>query len=172
MEVLRPAVHWVREIPDLKFAVMPRPRGGEWLAGEVLGWRESGIRTVVSLLEWDEAIELGLRDEEALCNSAGLHFISYPIPDRGVPGVRAGFAELISTLVERLRAGDSVAVHCRAGIGRSGLVGACVLAQLGAAPDSAFAMLSRARGVAVPDTDEQAEWAREFMRGQTGTTRR
>ena len=157
MEVLRPAVHWVREIPDLRFAVMPRPRGGEWLAGEVLGWRESGIRTVVSLLEWDEAIELGLRDEEALCNSAGLHFISYPIPDRGVPGVRAGFAELISTLVERLRAGDSVAVHCRTSIDQSGLVDACVLAQLNAAPDSTFTMLSRARKMTVPDTNEQTE---------------
>jgi hypothetical protein len=31
------------------------------------------------LLEWDEAVELGLGNEEALCNSAGLHFISYPI---------------------------------------------------------------------------------------------
>src|ERR1700730_6940378 len=28
--VLRPAVYWVREIPYLKFALMPRPRGGEW----------------------------------------------------------------------------------------------------------------------------------------------
>ncbi len=168
MEVLRPAVHWVREVPDLKFALMPRPRGGEWLAGEVLGWRESGIRTVVSLLEGNEAIELELENEEALCNSAGLHLIWYPIPDRGVPGVWAGFTELVTSLAERLRGGDSVAVHCRAGIGRSGLVGACVLGQLGVAPDSAFAMLSRARGVAVPDTDEQAQWVREFMRGRTG----
>jgi protein-tyrosine phosphatase len=138
----------------------------------ILGWRAEGIRTVVSLLEWDEAVELGLGNEEALCNSAGLHFISYPIPDRGVPGVRAGFAELVTSLAERLRGGDSVAVHCRAGIGRSGLVGACLLGQLGVAPDPAFAMLSRARGVTVPDTEAQAEWVREFMRGRTGATRR
>jgi protein-tyrosine phosphatase len=165
--LLRPDVYWVREIPDLKFALMPRPRGGEWLTEEISGWHAAGIRTVVSLLEWDEAIELGLSDEEALCNSAGLNFISFPISDRGVPGVRADFTGLINTLAERLRAGDSVAVHCRAGIGRSGLVGACVLGLLGVAPDSAFAMLSRARGVAVPDTEAQVEWVREFMRGQT-----
>jgi hypothetical protein len=93
----------VREILDLKFALMPRPRGGEWLAEEILGWYAEGIRTVVSLLERDEAIELGLRDEEALCNSAGVNFISHPIPDRGVPGVRAGFSELVNFLGERLR---------------------------------------------------------------------
>ena len=169
--MLPPAIYWAREIPDLNFALMPRPRGGEWLAGEILGWHAAGIRSVVSLLERDEAIELGLEREEVLCNSAGLNFISFPIPDRGVPGVRGDFAELIKTLAERLRAGDSVAVHCRAGIGRSGLVGACILGALGVAPDPAFAMLGRARGVAVPDTEAQADWVREFMRSWSAKTR-
>ena len=84
--MLRPAIYWVREIPEMNFALMPRPRGGEWLAEQILGWHAEGIRTVVSLLEGDEAIELEIGKEEALCNSAGLRFISYPIPDRGVPG--------------------------------------------------------------------------------------
>jgi len=60
---------------------------------------------------------------------------------------------------------------CRAGIGRSGLVGACVLGLFGVVPDAPFAMLSRARGVAVPDTEAQADSVREFIRGQTGTSR-
>jgi protein-tyrosine phosphatase len=172
LDLLRPNVYWVREIPDLLFALMPRPRGGEWLAQEISGWHDAGIRTVVSLLEWDEAVELGLDNEEALCHAVGLRFISFPIPDRGVPGSDAGFAGLINSLVERLHAGEPVAVHCRAGIGRSGLVSACVLGALGVATEPAFAMLSRARGVAVPDTEAQAEWVREFMRGRSGTTRR
>jgi protein-tyrosine phosphatase len=124
------------------------------------------------LLEKDEATELGLEREEALCSSTGLTFVSFQIPDRGVPDARADFAGLINFLAERLRAGDSVAVHCRAGIGRSGLVGACILGVLGVAPDPAFAMLSRARGVTVPDTEAQAEWVREFMRGPKGATGR
>jgi hypothetical protein len=81
----------------MNFALMPRPRGGEWLAEEISGWHAEGLRTVVSLLEGDEAIELELGKKEALCNSAGLRFISYPIPDRGVPGVRAGFTELVNS---------------------------------------------------------------------------
>jgi len=70
------------------------------------------------------------------------------------------------------RSTNSLAIGEYAGIGRSGLVGACVLGQLRMAPDSAFAMLSRARGLAVPDTEAQAEWVGEFMRGRTGTVRR
>jgi len=71
----------------------------------------------------------------------------YPIPDRDVPGGRADFTGLVNSLAERLRAGDSVAVHCHAGGGRSGLAGVCVMGLLGVAPDSAFAMLCRVRPV-------------------------
>jgi len=55
-----------------------------------------------------------------------------------------------------------VAVHCRDGIGRSGLLGACVLSCLGVARDEPFAMLTRARGVTVPDTTSQLEWFKTF----------
>ena len=73
--MLRPDVYWLREIPDLHFALMPRPRGGEWLSEEILGWHAAGIRNVVSLLERDEAFELGLEGEEAQCSSTGLNFL-------------------------------------------------------------------------------------------------
>jgi hypothetical protein len=68
-----------------------------------LGWHGGGIRTLVSLLEWDEAIELELGNEEALCNSADLNFISYPIPDRGVPDARADFTHWPSDCVPAIR---------------------------------------------------------------------
>src|SRR5262249_25284547 len=49
-------------------------------------------------------------------------------------------------------------IHCRAGIGRSGLVGAAVLLHCGFTVREAFAAISKARGVQVPDTAEQSEW--------------
>jgi len=81
------------------------------------------------------------RDEEALCNSAGVNFISHPIQDRSVPGVRPAFPNSINSW-----ASDCAAVHCRAGIGRSGLA-ALVSWTIGRGAGSArFAMLSsRAR---------------------------
>jgi protein-tyrosine phosphatase len=74
---------------------------------------------------------------------------------------------LVAAIEQRLRSGESVAVHCRAGIGRSGLLGACILKAFGVDPDSAFRLLGRARGVAVPDTDAQIAWVREYSRGRS-----
>jgi protein-tyrosine phosphatase len=160
--VLEPDVYWVREVEGVRLAIMPRPRNGEWLADEVSGWKRMGIDTVVSLLEAHEVTDLGLAEERILCEATGVTFLSFPIADRGVPSNPAGFAVLVDMLVGRLRVGGAVAIHCRAGIGRSGLLGGCVLRRMGVETREALAMLSRARGVTVPDTDEQAEWVRGF----------
>jgi protein-tyrosine phosphatase len=49
-------------------------------------------------------------------------------------------------------------VHCRQGIGRTGLIAACLLVAQGAAPDAAVHNLSAARGLPVPETAEQRRW--------------
>jgi len=170
--VLQPDIYWLREIEGTRLAIMPRPRAGEWLTDELSVLRKTGVDIVVSLLEADEARELGLEDEALLCGAAGIKFISFPIPDRGVPSDRMHFAPLVDGIVRQLRSGDSVAIHCRAGIGRSGLLAGCVLGSIGIAADQALAMLSRARGVAVPDTDAQADWVRDFVRAVPGSNNR
>jgi protein-tyrosine phosphatase len=165
--MLQPDVYWLRELEGVRLALMPRPRSGEWLADEIAGWNRSGVQTVVSLLDSHEVKALGLADEQSLCHGVNLQFVSFPIPDRGVPSNSVEFAKLVTALEHRLRSGESVAVHCRAGIGRSGLLGACVLGAFGVDPDSAFGMLSRARGVTVPDTDAQVAWVRQFVRDRS-----
>jgi protein-tyrosine phosphatase len=57
-----------------------------------------------------------------------------------------------------LRTGKAVAVHCRAGIGRSALIAACVLVRSGYDVDGAFDTIAKARGMAVPDTQAQHDW--------------
>ena len=164
--MLQPDVYWLRELEGLRLAIMPRPRSGEWLPDEIAGWNRLGLQTIVSLLEPHEVRELDLADEETLCLTANLKFVSFPIPDRGVPNNIVEFAKLVAKIEQRLRSGESVAVHCRAGIGRSGLLGACILNAFGVDPNSAFRMLSRARGVTVPDTAAQIAWVREYSRGR------
>jgi protein-tyrosine phosphatase len=62
-------------------------------------------------------------------------------------------------MVDRqLVSGAAVAVHCRAGIGRSGLVAAGLLVAQGRSPAEAFTAVSNARGVRVPDTPDQEAW--------------
>ena len=66
-------------------AIISRPRGGDWLEDEALGWQRDGIGVVISLLEPEESAPLDLLHESDAAAAYGVHCISSPIPDRGVP---------------------------------------------------------------------------------------
>ena len=134
---------------------MARPRAGDWFEDEVENWRTAGVQVVVSLLEREEENELGLEAEADLCRSRGIDFVSFPIADRGVPTDPKAATELAHRLGRSDRA---IAIHCRAGIGRSSLVAALVLTHRGVKSDIAFSLIQAARGVAVPDTEQQRDW--------------
>ncbi len=138
--------------------MMGRPRAGDWADEEFSSLAAAGLTTIVSLLEDHEAFELGLAEEARLCQANELAFVSFPIPDRGVPSNVGAFAELILGIHSRCTSGESVVVHCRAGIGRSGVVAAGVLVAGGTSVEEAFRIVSIARGIDVPDTPGQAEW--------------
>lgn len=132
-----------------------RPRGGDWLEDEVSGWRRYGIDTVVSLLTDDEEQELGLGQEASEARKHHLAFVSYPIPDRGVPADTSTLADLLETIHRDLDHGKNVLVHCRQGIGRTGLVAASLLVREGMEPASAIQKVSKVRGLQIPETPEQ-----------------
>ena len=151
---MKPSVYPIDLDAPGRLFLMPKP-SGEWLRDDLAHLATLGVCVVVSLLEPDEARELGLGDERPVCADLGLTFLAAPIPDRGLPEADA-FAALALDLAARLRAGAGVAAHCRAGIGRSGMAVCCILAAFGLSAEEARARVSRARGVAVPDTAEQA----------------
>lgn len=141
---------------------MPRPRGGDWLPDETAGWRDAGIDIVVSLLEPLEASQLGLDDEASAAAASGIEFRVFPIPDRGVPDSSGAAAELIAGIVNALDTGKSVVVHCRQSVGRSGLIAGATLIAAGLEADAAIAAVSTARGLQVPETDDQRRWLFAF----------
>ena len=89
---------------------------------------------IVSTLTGPEAEEPGLVAEAEECVRNGLLFISVPIEDWSLPAHAAEFAKLVDQLVEYSRTRKSVAIHCRAGIGRSSLIAACILTKMGLSP--------------------------------------
>ena len=152
----------IREFDGISLAIMPRPRAGDWLEEEIGQWQREGLSKIVSLLEPSEIAELDLGSEPAICARRGIDFLSFPIPDRGVPTSVAAFDTFLAPIVEQLRNGASVGVHCRAGIGRAGLTAACILVRAGIPYPLVFPAISRARRVKVPDTEQQESWAQQF----------
>ncbi len=142
-------------------AVMAKPVAGEWIEDEFSGLAKSGLGQVVSLLEDHEAFEVGLNEEARICEQHGLNFVSYPIADRGLPPAVAEFAEITKRLYHDVAGGLNTVIHCRAGIGRTGMVAAGVLLHAAYDVDGAFKHVSERRGVEVPDTDAQRDWLRE-----------
>jgi protein-tyrosine phosphatase len=141
-----------------QLAIVPRPRGGEWLEDDVRVWKDDGFDLVVSLLTSDELRDLDLTREAELSRAQGLQFCEFPIPDLGVPHSLAEAQEVVDKLNAALAAGKKVGVHCRQGIGRSGLIAASLLSLSGIDPETAFQRVSAARGLPVPETQEQKRW--------------
>jgi len=151
-------LYWVDGPWRGKLALAPRPRGDEWLEDELEGWLREGIDMVVSLLTQAEETDLALCAEERDAKARGMEFLSFPISDREVPDSDAAMAAILERLDRALTSGKNVVVHCRQGIGRTGLVAACLLVSKGLTPESAIRKLSAARGAPVPETAEQRHW--------------
>ncbi|HEX4071378.1 MAG TPA: hypothetical protein VHX68_09415, partial [Planctomycetaceae bacterium] len=100
--------------------------------------------------------------EAQTCRNDGIELLSLGIPDRGVPASRSETSKLLTRIYGLLADGQSVGIHCRQGIGRSGLIAGCLLILAGTKPENAVAELSRARGCQVPETAEQQTWLVDF----------
>jgi protein-tyrosine phosphatase len=159
---MSPDLFWIPGPWLGKLAVSTRPRGGDWLDDEVSGLRNAGVHVLVSLLERDEAAQLELEGEGTIAESQGVRFVSFPIPDRGVPASTLEAMSLFSALTLALGQGKNVAVHCRQGLGRSGLITAGVLVMSGIGVEQAIESVSCARGQAIPETLDQRNWIQQL----------
>ena len=164
-------VYWIEGPWPGRLAVSPRPRGGDWLEDEIHAWSQSGVDVVVSLLTPDETKDLDLTEEPQLCRAFNISFISFPIEDRMVPSSRDDALNLVSVIERLLVEGNSIVIHCRGGIGRSGLVAASLLVYAGIEPEEAIRRVSVARGLSVPETAEQVRWVRDFVNIAAPVTR-
>ncbi len=155
-------LHWLDGPWRGKLAVAARPRGSDWLDDEIAGWKRAGVDAVLSLLTSEEERDLGLSGEAREVKSQGLEFHSFPIPDRQVPQSERKLGEVLDKMNLQLSGGRNIVVHCRQGVGRSGLVAACLLVKSGMSPGAAVQAVSAARGVAIPETAEQRDWIERY----------
>ncbi|NUT49350.1 MAG: tyrosine protein phosphatase [Saccharothrix sp.] len=122
-----------------------------------------GVEVIVCALTRAELDELDLTDEADAARDAGLTFHWMPIPDFGVPAT----ALELGPVLDDMRAGRHVLVHCWGGIGRSSLIAGALLVLDGASPEAAWQAIAEARGRDVPETDEQRAWLSSLARSRS-----
>jgi protein-tyrosine phosphatase len=150
-------LYTVRRSGPGRLSTMARPRGSDWLADELAALCRRGVDVLVCALTDPELADLELTGEAQAAQAVGLVFVRMPIPDRGVLD-RQAVQPVLDALAAELAAGRHVVVHCRYGIGRASLLAGALLVREGWDPEQVWAELSRARGYAVPDTDQQRIW--------------
>lgn len=126
----------------------------------------SGIDTYVDLTEEGEQPEY----QSSL--PAGTEYHRFPIGDMGVPFNVADTRQILAAIRAALARQRCVYVHCRAGIGRTGLVVGCLLAEEEASGRSALKRLNQlwlqsGRSAVyrrVPQTAEQTDYVRHWLK--------
>ena len=158
---MKPLLFEVTQVGTGTLCIMPKP-DGNYLPQAITHFRLLGINNVVCLLETHELVEFKLTQEAELCANAELGFTHFPIPDSQIPADAAAFRHLVAELHTALCAGANITIHCRAGIGRTGIVAGAILLRDGHDLQTALAMLSHARGFPIPETQAQYDFLRDY----------
>ncbi len=122
-----------------------------------------GTDVLVSLMQAHEHDEASIHDLYATVERHGIRSVPFEIVDASVPAAadRRAFASLIEDLHAELASGRNVTVHCKGGLGRSGLVAACILVHAGLDPDAAIDVVRTHRPGSI-QTRSQEAYVRDF----------
>ncbi len=141
---------------------------GYWernLNADLLALREvHHTNTLVSLMEEHEYRDFGIPELFEEDRIGGIEVLRFAIRDVSVPREAEAkeYRVLITTIIEHLKRGENVVVHCRGGLGRTGTVAACVLVALGGySAGKAIESVRRAREYAV-EPGEQEDFVHQF----------
>jgi ADP-ribosyl-[dinitrogen reductase] hydrolase len=138
----------------------PHGSGGGWwrdLDADLDALHAAGTRALVCLLEPHELALLAVPALPDAVRSRGMAFLHLPVRDVDVPDARfeRAWPQSAAALKARLVRGELVVVHCRGGLGRSGLVAARLLTEMGVSPQAAIARVRAVRPGAI-ETHAQA----------------
>ena len=128
-----------------------------------------GIRQLVCLLNDAELRSLGIKQkygEEVA--KAGIEFVHYPIVEGAGAQDHVGTMEAAHLVVvgaaSVLQRGESAVLHCRGGVGRAGMMAACLLLLMGEAksPQEAIALIRKRRCKQAVETRRQEDFVKRY----------
>ncbi|MEO5373451.1 MAG: isochorismatase family protein [Alphaproteobacteria bacterium] len=147
----------------LGLSILPGRRDlGRSLEADLASLIRTGITDVVMLVTADELQDYGVPGLRAAYQAAGLGLHWLPIPDQGV-GEPDDVRTLVTWIEARLHENAHVLVHCLGGVGRSGMVAACLLRTRGLSGDAAITEVRRARSPRAVETAVQEAFVQAFQ---------
>jgi protein-tyrosine phosphatase len=124
-------------------------------------YKQHRIEFVVVLVTDAELEKKAKRDLLAAYKKNNIQTIRFPIPDFTSPELHA-FSKTVDQVTGYLRAGAHIAVHCNAGVGRTGIMAACILLDIEKiSADQAIAHVRRHMQTHM--TDEQIRLINRFI---------
>ena len=92
----------------------------ETLQSDIAFLANQGIKLLVSL-------ERPYGSVEKICSDNGIIWRFFSVADFGIPLNVSSFSSLVEECVQSVTSGAAVCAHCRAGIGRTGLLLGCII---------------------------------------------
>lgn len=95
--------------------------------------KAAGARTLITLMTAEELLEYGVADIEQQAAEMGFAWLHLPIEDEAVPDAmfEQQWQQQRSELHQCLQAGGGIAIHCKGGAGRTGLIAARLMLERG-----------------------------------------
>jgi protein-tyrosine phosphatase len=121
------------------------------------------ISLLVCLIEDWELESFQMKPLFSKARALGMETEHLPIRDGGVPKDGDAIRALVSRILDATRAGKNVLVHCRGGVGRTGVVVASCLIELGHDPSEAISLVRAARKDTV-EPGRQERWLAEHAK--------
>lgn len=131
-------------------------------------FKSRGVDTIVCLLNDSELRSIGVNPAQYKDSARSLEItlIQYPIIEMGVPQSILHFhTHLVLPVLTHTQQNKRVLIHCRGGVGRSGLLAACLLKHLAQSPSASAAIstIRRLRDKRAVETRRQEDFVQEYF---------
>lgn len=113
--------------------------------------KHAGASAVISLMPASELAANGAEDIGKQCQVQDMAWFHLPVADEQVPleDFGQGWKASKQSILERLNAGQDIAIHCKGGSGRTGLIAARIMIEAGIPRADAIALVQALRPKAI-----------------------
>lgn len=144
----------------LIFTPCPGTKGSN-VASAIAQLKTAGAAAIITLMPDYELSQHNAENLGAICQELGLQWFQLPITDDSAPAelFEQAYTAHKAAILALLQANKTVAIHCKGGSGRTGLMAAILMAELGYSKADATSQVQSLRPKALSHPVHQAYFA-------------